>query len=94
MTTWVYEVHVVGRLSDGVLTQIHDQVGEVSTTTEPVCTLIRGSVPDQSALVGLLDQLHALGLKVLELRRLVDPETEPDGEIVRFPGPGSDRLVT
>jgi len=84
MTTWVYEVHVVGQLSDRVLAQIHDQVGEVVTTPVPACTLITANPQDQSALMGLLDQLHGLGLRVLELRRVAEPETETAGEILRF----------
>ena len=90
MTTWVYEVHVTGQPSDRVLAQIHDQIGEVLTTQEPARTLITGRVPDQSALMGLLDQLHALGLEVLELRHVVEPDTESDAEIHRLtPDPDS-----
>jgi epsilon-lactone hydrolase len=39
-------------------------------------TLLTGSVPDQSALYGLIHQLEALGLQLLEIRRLPtgDPE--------------------
>jgi hypothetical protein len=39
-------------------------------------TLLTGSLPDQSALYGVIDQLEALGLQLLELRRLPtgDPE--------------------
>ena len=85
MTMWTYEVYVAGQPSDGVLAQIHDQVGEVFTTPEPARTLITGRVPDQSALIGLVDQLHALGLEVLELRHVVEPEPESDGEILEFP---------
>ena len=77
MTDWVYEVQVVGELSETVLAQIHAEVGEVITSPEPVTTVIRGSVADQSAFVGLLDQIHALGLQVRELRHLDDWEGEP-----------------
>ena len=88
MTTWAYEVYVAGQPSDGVLAQIHDQIGEIVATQEPARTLITGSVPDQSALLGLLDQLHVLGLEVLELRHVVEPEI--DGEILRVsPDPRS-----
>lgn len=93
MTTWAYEVYVAGQPSDGVLAQIHDQIGEIVTTQEPARTLITGRVPDQSALLGLLDQLHDLGLEVLELRHLVEPET--DGQILRVsPDPRSDTPLT
>jgi hypothetical protein len=40
-------------------------------------TLLRGGVADQAALHGVLAQIEALGLDLLELRRLpVQPETE------------------
>jgi hypothetical protein len=32
-------------------------------------TLLTGSLPDQSALYGLINQLEALGLQLLEIRR-------------------------
>ena len=40
-------------------------------------TLLVGSLPDQSALYGVIHQLEALGLQLLELRRLPtsDPQT-------------------
>ena len=88
MTSWVYEVQVVGRLSQSVLSELDAEVGEVFTTTEPVTTLIRANTPDQSALVGLLDLLHALGLKVFALRRVMDIDESGDAEILPF-SPGS-----
>jgi hypothetical protein len=33
-------------------------------------TVLTGALPDQAALYGVLDQLEALGLELLELRRL------------------------
>jgi hypothetical protein len=85
MQAWVYEIQVVGRLSDSDLAKIHAEVGErLTTTAEPVSTLIRGSVADQSALIGLLNLLHALGLKVYELRRLTDLESDTDAQIASF----------
>jgi hypothetical protein len=40
-------------------------------------TLLTGSLPDQSALYGVIHQLEALGLRLLEIRRLptADPPT-------------------
>ena len=39
-------------------------------------TLLTGSLPDQSALYGVIQQLEALGVQLLEIRRLPpgDPE--------------------
>ncbi|MGW7681384.1 hypothetical protein ACWGID_11630 [Kribbella sp. NPDC054772] len=76
MTSWVYEVRVVGRLSDTIRSELDAEVGRVFTTTEPISTLIRANTPDQSALVGLLDVLNALGVKVVEVRRRA---TDTDG---------------
>jgi hypothetical protein len=39
-------------------------------------TLLTGSLPDQSALYGVIDQLEALGLQLLEIRRL--PKGDPE----------------
>ena len=40
--------------------------------------MISGKVADQSALVGLLDLIHALGLEVCELRHVSEPDAETD----------------
>ena len=46
-------------------------------------TLLVGSLPDQSALYGVIHQLEALGLQLLEIRRL--PTSDP-----RTTGPSRD----
>jgi hypothetical protein len=86
MTTWVYEVQVVGDLSESALARIRAEVGSVYTTAEPATTVITGSVADQSALVGLMDLIHALGLEVCELRRVNDPNGQTDGGASVEPG--------
>jgi hypothetical protein len=45
-------------------------------------TLLTGSLPDQSALYGAIHQLEALGLQLLEIRRLPpgDPERAAERE--------------
>jgi hypothetical protein len=40
-------------------------------------TLLTGSLPDQSALYGLIHQLEALGLQLLEIRCLLTGEPQP-----------------
>ena len=80
MTTWVYEVHVVGTLTAPDLARIDAEVGHVRVSAEPATTMIRGSVADQSALVGLLDLIHALGIEVCELRHLAEPDIGIDAE--------------
>ncbi len=80
MGSWVYEVHVVGEVPDECLMRLSDERGSVVTTIEPAATVITGTVPDQAAIVGLLDQLHALGLEVRELRRIFEGDDKPLGQ--------------
>ena len=40
-------------------------------------TLLRGAIPDQSALHGVLAEIQALGLELLELRRLPSGPDHP-----------------
>jgi hypothetical protein len=42
---------------------------------EPVETILRGSVADQAALHGILEQIQALGLELVEVRRVDDRRT-------------------
>ena len=88
MTRWVYEMHVVGQVSDRVTARIQSEVGDVVSTTQPVRTLIRGTVADQAALVGLLNLVHALGLEVCELRRVAELSAETDAKIFSSISPG------
>ena len=80
MTDCVYEIHIRGNVAEQVLVQLRAQFGHVATALEPACTLITGTVPDQAALVGLLDDLHDLGLEVRELRRMAAMESPPDAQ--------------
>ena len=61
-----YEIRVRGRLSDSLVAAFEG----MRTSVEPVETVIHGPVQDQAALYGLLDQIQALGLELLEVRRL------------------------
>jgi hypothetical protein len=69
-----YEIRVRGRLSDSLLAAFEGMRAAV----EPVGTVLRGPVQDQAALYGLLDRIQALGLELVELRRLPDPPGEPE----------------
>jgi len=42
-------------------------------------TVLHGPVQDQAALYGLLDRIQALGLELVEVRRLPDMPDEPPG---------------
>jgi hypothetical protein len=61
-----YEIHVRGLLSDTLLAAFaglgaRGQEGE---------TILFGALPDQAALHGVLAQIEALGLELLEVRRV------------------------
>jgi hypothetical protein len=69
-----YEIRVKGRLTDSLMAAFEGMQASV----EPVETVIHGPVQDQAALYGLLARIQALGLELVEVRRLPDPPGEPD----------------
>ncbi len=67
-----YEIRVRGHLGETLLTafpRLHATVGSGETT-------LTGVLPDQAALHGVLAQIQALGLELLEVHR-VDQEPGP-----------------
>jgi hypothetical protein len=69
-----YEIRVKGRLTDSLLTAFEGMRASV----EPVETVLHGPVQDQAALYGLLDRIQSLGLELIEVRRLPDPQGKPE----------------
>jgi malate/lactate dehydrogenase len=69
-----YEIRIKGRVGDSLLVAFEG----LSVTTEPVETILHGSVPDQEALHELLAKIQSLGLEVVELRRLPAAGPNPD----------------
>jgi hypothetical protein len=67
-----YEIRVRGRLSDSLVAAFEGMQASV----EPPETVLHGPVPDQAALYGVLDRIQALGLELVEVRRLPDPPAE------------------
>jgi hypothetical protein len=61
-----YEIRVKGRLSQTVTGVFEDFTASV----KPAETTLRGHVRDQSELHGLLEQIQALGLELIEVKRL------------------------
>jgi hypothetical protein len=61
-----YEIRVRGRVSRVVLEGFEGMESELGA----VETLLHGKVRDQAELHGLLDRVKALGLELVELRRL------------------------
>lgn len=73
MVQTMYEIRVAGTVPDEDLRDM----GAVPVAPAQVNTVLYG-VSDQAALYGLLDRLRALGIMVLEVRRVSSPSVEPD----------------
>ena len=73
MVQTMYEIRVAGTVPDEDLRDM----GAVPVAPAQVNTVLYG-VSDQAALYGLLDRLRALGIVVLEVRRVPSPSIEPD----------------
>ncbi|MDI6105264.1 hypothetical protein QLQ12_42445 [Actinoplanes sp. NEAU-A12] len=61
-----YQVRVCGMIPDDLLAELRD----LTVSVEPAETVLYGSLPDQSAVVGLIARIHGLGLQLIEVRRL------------------------
>ena len=61
-----YEIRVRGRVTRSLL----DSFERMESELEPVETVLHGPVRDQAELHGLIDRIQALGLELIEVRRL------------------------
>jgi hypothetical protein len=61
-----YEFHLRGELSDVILLAFDD----LQATRSQGDTILSGEVPDQAALFGVLDRIQALGIQLVEVRRV------------------------
>jgi hypothetical protein len=68
----IYEVRVRGHLGQAVLRGL----AELQAETDGQDTVLKGPLRDQAALHGVLAQIEALGLELLEVRRVPDEATE------------------
>jgi hypothetical protein len=68
MAQTTYEIRVAGAVPERDLRDM----GAVTLSVDCVNTVLYG-IPDQSALYGLLARLRALGVEVVEVRRIPDP---------------------
>ena len=64
-----FEVRVRGTVPPDVLEEFEG----MTAVSVPVETVLTGVLPDQSALYGVLNRLQALGLELVEVRRLTEP---------------------
>jgi hypothetical protein len=85
MVDATYEIRVAGAVPEQDLRDI----GAVTLAVDQVNTVLY-SIPDQSALYGLLARLRALGIEVVEVRRILDPTSASAEWIEIDPGRGDD----
>ena len=64
-----YEIRIRGR----VIPVLLDSFEAMKSGVEPVETVLHGPVRDQAELHGLIDRIQALGLELIEVRRLPRP---------------------
>jgi hypothetical protein len=65
-----YAVRVRGQYSD--VAEAASQEG-LDVALDPVRTVLRGRLPDQAALFGVLTRVRLLGLELIEVRRRPSP---------------------
>jgi hypothetical protein len=66
----IYEIRVPGRLDEGWSEWFEGMAIAVEGGGDaPTITTLSGIVTDEAALLGLLDRLHSLGLRLLSVRR-------------------------
>ena len=73
MADTMYEIRVAGTVPEEDLRDM----GAVTLAPNHVNTVLYG-ISDQAALYGLLARLRALGLEVVEVRRVADPSATRD----------------
>jgi hypothetical protein len=73
-----YQVRISGVIPAEMVAELRG----LTVSVEPPETVLHGSLPDQSAVIGLISRIHGLGLSLIEVRRLPpgdDPDESPDG---------------
>jgi hypothetical protein len=61
-----FEIRIKGRVGGA----FRSAFAELTVTVNPPETVLRGAGLDQAALYGILDRIQALGLELVEVRRL------------------------
>ena len=61
-----YEIRIKGRVSQALL----DSFAGMESDLEPVETVLHGPIRDQAELHGVIDRIQALGLELIEVRRV------------------------
>jgi hypothetical protein len=65
-----YEIRIKGKVGDPLLASF----GDLDASIKPAETVLRGVIVDQAALHGLLDRIQALGLELIEIRQVQEPD--------------------
>lgn len=65
-----YEIRIKGKVGQPVL----ETFGDLDASIKPAETVLRGPVADQAALHGLLDRIQALGLELIEVKQVSEPD--------------------
>ena len=76
MALTTYEIRVVGK----VPAELVPALGEVRIMEQELRTVLTGSFIDQAELHGFLRRLRALGLDLVEVRSVPEPDDEPPAE--------------
>jgi len=61
-----FEIRVAGAVPAGLL----EELGDVRVLAQSVKTVLRGAVPDQAALMAVINRLQGLGIELCGLRQL------------------------
>jgi hypothetical protein len=61
-----FEIRVAGAVPASLL----NELGNVRVLTQSVKTVLRGAVPDQAALMAIINRLQGLGIELCGLRQL------------------------
>jgi len=85
MVDATYEIRVAGAVPEQDLRDMR----AVTLAADQVSTVVY-RIPDQAALYGLLARLRALGIEVVEVRRVLDPDSPSTEWIDIDPGRGDD----
>lgn len=63
-------LHVEIRVLGAVPAELLEELDGVQVVTASVETVLQGSLPDQAALIGMLNRLQGLGVDLREVRQL------------------------
>jgi hypothetical protein len=65
-----YEIRVKGNIGEPLM----DAFEGMDARVRPAETILRGPITDQPALHGILDRIQALGLELIEVKRVDEPD--------------------